>query len=189
MQGAASATRSTQLWTWYACLRYIYPLNPCHVLITCLVLRTVYCEGCVVDMFQEGEKIKCQECHISDPRGFPKVCLVLEQLLEENYPEEYNSRRSGIQKSIAHTSKRSKFLCSKESMNHLYTETHSFYNHFILACYEDIQSSHKEGPSLSGENNNDLPWWANPASNVHIGAGCDCCGVSSIHDSKQIVYY
>ncbi|XP_013622701.1 PREDICTED: E3 ubiquitin-protein ligase PRT1-like [Brassica oleracea var. oleracea] len=110
----------------------------------------VYCEGCVVDMFQEGEKIKCQECHISDPRGFPKVCLVLEQLLEENYPEEYNSRRSGIQKSIAHTSKR------------------------------NIQSSHKEGPSLSGENNNDLPWWANPASNVHIGAGCDCCGVYPI---------
>ncbi|KAJ4897570.1 E3 ubiquitin-protein ligase PRT1 [Raphanus sativus] len=110
----------------------------------------VYCEGCVVDMFQEGEKIKCQECHISDPRGFPKVCLVLEQLLEENFPQEYNSRRSGIQKSIPQTSK------------------------------GNSQSSHKEGPSVSGENNNDLPWWANPASNVHIGAGCDCCGVYPI---------
>ncbi|KAF8119049.1 hypothetical protein N665_0001s0105 [Sinapis alba] len=111
----------------------------------------VYCEGCVVDMYQESEKIKCQECHISDPRGFPKVCLVLEQLLEENFPEEYNSRRrSGIQKSLPHTSK------------------------------GNIQSSHKEGPSLSGANNNDLPWWANPASNVHIGAGCDCCGVYPI---------
>ncbi|KAL1190579.1 E3 ubiquitin-protein ligase PRT1 [Cardamine amara subsp. amara] len=65
----------------------------------------VYCEGCVVDMAEESEKIKCQECHVYDPRGFPKVCLVLDQLLEENFPEEYNSRRSGIQKAHAHTSK------------------------------------------------------------------------------------
>ncbi|CAH8302072.1 unnamed protein product [Eruca vesicaria subsp. sativa] len=115
--------------------------------ITCLVLLTVYCEGCVVDMSQESEKIKCQACHISDSRGFPKVCLVLEQLLEENFPEEYNSRKSGIQKTLAHT------------------------------CKGNIQSSRKEGPSLSGANNNDLPWWENPASIVHIGAGCDCCGV------------
>lgn len=68
----------------------------------------MYCEGCVVDMAEESEKIKCQECHVCDPRGFPKVCLVLEQLLEENFPEEYNSRKSGIQKTLAHNSKGSK---------------------------------------------------------------------------------
>uniref|UniRef100_A0A1J3IHT4 E3 ubiquitin-protein ligase PRT1 n=1 Tax=Noccaea caerulescens TaxID=107243 RepID=A0A1J3IHT4_NOCCA len=110
----------------------------------------VYCEGCVVDMAGESEKIRCQECHVCDPRGFPKVCLVLEQLLEENFPEEYNSRKSGIQKTPAHNSK------------------------------GNVQSYHKEGPSLSENNSNDIPWWANPASNVHIGAGCDCCGVYPI---------
>ncbi|CAN8268578.1 unnamed protein product [Cochlearia groenlandica] len=110
----------------------------------------VYCEGCVVDMSEENEKIKCQECHVCDPRGFPKVCLVLEQLLEENFPEEYNSRRSGVQKTPPRNSK-------------------------------DFQNYHKEGPSLSDDNNNnDIPWWANPASNVHIGAGCDACGVYPI---------
>ncbi|ESQ37129.1 hypothetical protein EUTSA_v100025931mg [Eutrema salsugineum] len=111
----------------------------------------VYCEGCVVDMAEESEKIKCQECHVCDPRGFPKVCLVLEQLLVENFPEEYNSRRSGIQKTLAHNSK------------------------------GNVQSYHKEGTSLSDNNNdNGLPWWPNPGSNVHIGAGCDSCGVYPI---------
>jgi len=68
----------------------------------------VYCEGCVVDMAEESEKIKCQECNVCDPRGFPKVCLILEQLLEENFPEEYNSRSSKVQKTLAHNSKGSK---------------------------------------------------------------------------------
>lgn len=70
----------------------------------------MYCEGCLVDMAEKSEKIRCQECNVCDPRGFPKVCLILEQLLEENFPEEYNSRRSGIQKTLAHNSKGSKYL-------------------------------------------------------------------------------
>ncbi|KAL9292624.1 E3 ubiquitin-protein ligase PRT1 [Arabidopsis thaliana] len=110
----------------------------------------VYCEGCVADMAEESEKIKCQECNVCDPRGFPKVCLILEQLLEENFPEEYNSRSSKVQKTLAHNSK------------------------------GNIQSYLKEGPSLSNDNNNDDPWLANPGSNVHFGAGCDSCGVYPI---------
>ncbi|XP_010513757.1 PREDICTED: E3 ubiquitin-protein ligase PRT1-like [Camelina sativa] len=111
----------------------------------------VYCEGCVVDMAEESEKIKCQECNVCDPRGFPKVCLILEQLLVENFPDEYNSRRSGgIQKTLAHNSK------------------------------GNYQNYLKEGPSLSNDNNSDIPWLANPGSNVHIGAGCDSCGVFPI---------
>ncbi|XP_006297663.2 E3 ubiquitin-protein ligase PRT1 isoform X1 [Capsella rubella] len=111
----------------------------------------VYCEGCVVDMAEESEKIKCQECNVRDPRGFPKVCLILEQLMEENFPEEYNSRRSGgIQKTLAHNSK-------GNDQNHL-----------------------KEGPSFSNDNNDDMLWLPNPESNVHYGAGCDSCGVYPI---------
>ncbi|KAF8113196.1 hypothetical protein N665_0054s0014 [Sinapis alba] len=107
----------------------------------------VYCEGCVVDMMdQEREKIKCKECHVCDPRRFPKVCLAFEQFLEENFPEEYISRRSGIQKTLA-----------------------------------NIQSYRKGGTSSSDENNNnDRPWWASPAPNVHVGTGCDSCGVYPI---------
>ncbi|XP_056866274.1 E3 ubiquitin-protein ligase PRT1-like isoform X2 [Raphanus sativus] len=107
----------------------------------------VYCEGCVVDMMdQESAKIKCKECHVCDPRRFPKVCLALQQFLEENFPEEYTSRESGIQKTLG-----------------------------------NFQSYRKEGTSSSDENNNnDLPWWASPASNVHVGTGCDSCGVFPI---------
>ncbi|CAH8385271.1 unnamed protein product [Eruca vesicaria subsp. sativa] len=111
----------------------------------------VYCEGCVVDMMdQESEKIKCKECHVCDPRRFPKVCLALEQLLEENFPDEYNSRTSGIQKTLAHDS------------------------------IGNFQNYHKEATSSSDNNNNGLPRWANPACNVHIGVGCDSCGVYPI---------
>ncbi|ESQ37127.1 hypothetical protein EUTSA_v10002569mg [Eutrema salsugineum] len=110
----------------------------------------VYCEGCVVDMAEESEMIKCQDCHVCDPRGFPKVCLVLEQLLEENFPEEYNSRRSGIQKTLAHNGK------------------------------GNIQSCHKDGTSLSDSDDDDIPWWANSASTVHVYVGCDSCGVYPI---------
>lgn len=116
----------------------------------------VYCEGCVVDMMdQESEKIKCKECHVCDPRRFPKVCLALEQFLEENFPEEYISRRSGIQKTLAHDSK------------------------------GNFQKYYKEGTSSSDENNNNsLPRWANPACNVHIGVGCDSCGVYPIEGER-----
>ncbi|CAH8385268.1 unnamed protein product [Eruca vesicaria subsp. sativa] len=107
----------------------------------------VYCEGCVVDMMdKESEKIKCKECHVCDPRRYLKICWALEQFLEENFPEEYYSRKSGIQETLA-----------------------------------NIQSYHNEGKSSSEENNNNNPpWWASPASNVHVGTGCDSCGVYPI---------
>ena len=36
------------------------------------------------------EKLRCQVCPSPPhPRGFPKVCLVLDQFLEEQFPEEY----------------------------------------------------------------------------------------------------
>ncbi|CAN8270556.1 unnamed protein product [Cochlearia groenlandica] len=117
----------------------------------------VYCQGCVVDMAEEREKIKCLECNVCHPRGFPKVCLVLEQFLEESFPEEYNTRRSKIQKTLAKTSNRS------------------------------LQSVHKEGTSISvNNNNNDLPWQANPRSYVHIGVGCDSCGAYPIVGDRYV---
>ncbi|CAH2052630.1 unnamed protein product [Thlaspi arvense] len=131
----------------------------------------VYCEGCVVDMVGESEKIRCQECHICDPREFPKVCLFLEQLLVENFPEEYDLRKSGIHKTLAHYSK------------------------------GNSQSHHKEGTSLSEDNNNrnddsDVPYLVNPASYVHRGVGCDSCGVYPIigdryrcKDCKEMIGY
>ena len=99
-------------------------------IMSCVIPFAVYCEGCVVDMMdRESEKIKCKECHVCDPRRFPKVCLALEQFLEEYFPEEYSSRRSGIQKTLALDSKGSKLLLlhCENSMNHLCTqEIHSF---------------------------------------------------------------
>ena len=40
---------------------------------------------------------RCQVCQSPHPRGFPKVCLALDHLLEEQFPEEYAQRRDAVQ--------------------------------------------------------------------------------------------
>ncbi|XP_010532888.1 PREDICTED: E3 ubiquitin-protein ligase PRT1-like [Tarenaya hassleriana] len=108
----------------------------------------VYCKACIMNPIEENEKIRCQECQALDPRGFPKVCLVLEHFLKEIAPEEYTSRSNDTERKQIQNNTRSS------------------------------QTSHKGGPSLPSTN--DLLWWANPGSNVHIGAGCDSCGIYPI---------
>lgn len=55
----------------------------------------VYCETCITDL--SHEMFRCQVCQSPHPGGFPKVCLALDQYLEEQFPEEYTQRRDAIQ--------------------------------------------------------------------------------------------
>ncbi|XP_045828558.1 E3 ubiquitin-protein ligase PRT1-like [Trifolium pratense] len=57
----------------------------------------VYCETCITDL--PHEVLICQVCQSPHPGGFPKVCLALDQFLEEQFPEEYTLRRDAIQPS------------------------------------------------------------------------------------------
>ncbi|GAA0166570.1 hypothetical protein LIER_21696 [Lithospermum erythrorhizon] len=51
----------------------------------------VYCEFCIS---KSSDTIcKCPVCQSMHPRGFPKMCLVLEHFLEEEFPEEYRARK------------------------------------------------------------------------------------------------
>ncbi|XP_038877742.1 E3 ubiquitin-protein ligase PRT1 isoform X2 [Benincasa hispida] len=71
-----------------------------------------FCESCINS---QVETLECQVCQFVQPRGFPNVCLELDQFLKEQFPEEYSLRRDSIQlvlaKSIKHDSPIS---CSNE---------------------------------------------------------------------------
>ncbi|PWA93557.1 proteolysis 1 [Artemisia annua] len=56
----------------------------------------VFCEACVID--SSNESCRCPVCQSSHPKGFPKVCLVLEGFLEQHVSEEYAARRQTIDK-------------------------------------------------------------------------------------------
>ncbi|KAL0655825.1 hypothetical protein Bca4012_076409 [Brassica carinata] len=48
----------------------------------------------------------------------------------------------------------------------------------------NFQKYYKEGSSDENNNNNSLQRWANPACDVHIGVGCDSCGVYPIEGER-----
>ncbi|XP_058729346.1 E3 ubiquitin-protein ligase PRT1-like [Vicia villosa] len=55
----------------------------------------VHCQTCITDL--SLEMLRCKVCQSPHPRGFPKVCLALDQFLEKQFLEEYNQRRDAIQ--------------------------------------------------------------------------------------------
>lgn len=66
----------------------------CKQLLCCPVVLNcghVYCRGCV---FNQCEKFcRCPVCPLEQPNGYLNTCLVLEHFLEEQFPEEYASRK------------------------------------------------------------------------------------------------
>lgn len=58
---------------------------------SCL-LSAVYCEGCIVN--QCDKLCRCPACQMEHPNGYPNVFLVLDHFLEEQFPEEYASRKN-----------------------------------------------------------------------------------------------
>ncbi|KAI3839902.1 hypothetical protein MKX03_025167 [Papaver bracteatum] len=54
-----------------------------------------YCESCLE--VPENEALSCQLCQFPHPNGFPKVCLVFDNFLEREFPQEYARRREDVQ--------------------------------------------------------------------------------------------
>lgn len=73
-----------------------------------------FCESCINS---QVEILECEVCQFLQPKGFPNVCLELDQFLKEQFPEEYSLRRDSVQlelelaKSIKHDNPTS---CSNE---------------------------------------------------------------------------
>ncbi|KAH8522558.1 hypothetical protein Peur_041069 [Populus x canadensis] len=97
----------------------------------------VYCESCIIIPVQGIPR--CQFCQSLHPNGFPGVCLVLENFLEEHFSEIYAGRREG--------STQAQQLATRSS-----SVPSKVYSSWIFG----------NGPK------------------VHIGVGCDSCGMSPI---------
>ncbi|KAL0435489.1 UNVERIFIED_CONTAM: E3 ubiquitin-protein ligase PRT1 [Sesamum radiatum] len=84
----------------------------------------------------------------------PKVCLEFDHFLEEQFPKEYGSRKEALQMKHTPSLSESPSTCSSEAGKESF--------HFSFSSGEDP-----------------LPWW-NASSKVHIGVGCDACGMYPI---------
>ncbi|KAL5862136.1 hypothetical protein ACOSQ3_003421 [Xanthoceras sorbifolium] len=113
----------------------------------------VYCETCIIK--PTDKQIRCQICRCLNPLGCPKVCLELDHFLEEQFSKEYASRKDAIQPKEVQLNRESATTCSIEAGK----------LGFIASLLRTGQR---------------LPMWADPHSKVHIGVGCDYCGMCPI---------
>lgn len=65
-----------------------------HSLYFSFFVFLVYCETCIIT--PTVQQLKCEVCQCLNPNGFPKVCLELDQFLEEQFSKEYALRRGVI---------------------------------------------------------------------------------------------
>ncbi|XP_047081938.1 E3 ubiquitin-protein ligase PRT1-like [Lolium rigidum] len=110
----------------------------------------VYCVSCLPSLGDEA--LKCQVCGGLHPGGFPNVCLDLDHFLEEYFPSEYESRRNKL-----------------KPENSQYNPEGSSSG---TSCSKDNMDRQAKGGTNVQKNLN--------LSNVHIGVGCDSCGVCPI---------
>lgn len=111
----------------------------------------VYCETCIIT--PTVQQLKCEVCRCLNPNGFPKVCLELDQFLEEQFSKEYALRRDVI-------------------LNH----------EFATMC---SMGAGKSGfISSSGAKGEHSSWLADAHSKVHVGVGCDSCGMYPIFGDR-----
>ncbi|XP_028780967.1 E3 ubiquitin-protein ligase PRT1-like [Neltuma alba] len=102
----------------------------------------VYCESCIKN--SADEMLICQICQLPHPRGFPKVCLELDNFIKEEFPEEYAKQRDAVQ------------------LRHINDKP-------------DTPSC-----SLNNDGGGRAALWSDPHSKVHVGVGCDFCGMFPI---------
>ncbi|KAI3880387.1 hypothetical protein MKX03_020868 [Papaver bracteatum] len=112
-----------------------------------------YCESCLE--VPENEALSCQLCQFPHPNGFPKVCLVLDNFLEREFPQEYARRREDVQH---------KPVPSQQGTA-------------SSAC---TASSKKDGPLSSKISQYYSEWMSGAGPDIHFGAGCDYCGMCPI---------
>ncbi|KAJ8430085.1 hypothetical protein Cgig2_008532 [Carnegiea gigantea] len=140
-----------------------------------MVSRTdvlLYCESCLV--VPEDEVIICSACESPHPGQVPKVCLEFSNFLEEKFPEEYAVQRKNVER------KQLQFRPNNPSACMFCLST----DHLFFCCYLESSNSMKSTKKdifkafLSGEDF--IPWWNEHGSKVHIGVGCDYCGMYPI---------
>ncbi|KAK6141672.1 hypothetical protein DH2020_024581 [Rehmannia glutinosa] len=117
-----------------------------------LYICPAFCVCCIV--LQTNEMLKCEVCQSLHPGDIPKVCLEFDHFLEEQFPREYELRRGTLQMKQEQLSSEVPSTCSSEAGKESF--------HFSFSSGEDP-----------------LPWW-NASSKVHIGVGCDSCGMYPI---------
>lgn len=109
----------------------------------------VYCKSCIGTL--EEKALRCQLCQSLHPKGFLKVCLELNHLLEKRFPKEYASRREALQ----------------------------------IKPFHGQRGEGQEGKQQCSQSPSPQSWncfsrFGERGSNVHIGVGCDYCGMYPI---------
>ncbi|KAF2296441.1 hypothetical protein GH714_038018 [Hevea brasiliensis] len=113
-----------------------------------------YCEACILASVDKG--LKCQTCQSLHPTGFLEVCLELDHFVEKQFPKEYALRRDFVQLKQACIEVEKQTTCSRRASKKISL----------------ISSVPKEEHLLQGANPTELK--------VHIGVGCDSCGMYPI---------
>ncbi|XP_057534826.1 E3 ubiquitin-protein ligase PRT1 [Amaranthus tricolor] len=99
----------------------------------------------------EDGNIVCKVCECPQPRGCPNVCLEFNNIIEERFPKEYATRRGSTEQKQSHFQQK------------------------------NPSNSAKRVPFIPSRRSEDfIPWWNEHASKVHVGVGCDCCGMYPI---------
>lgn len=115
----------------------------------------VYCEACIV--VPEDDVIICKVCECPHPSDCPNVCVEFNNFLEERFPKEYAVRRENVEQ------KRERFQHKNPS-----------------SCSGSKKSSKKGLHTPPRSSEDFVPWWNEHSSKVHVGAGCDYCGMYPI---------
>lgn len=111
----------------------------------------VYCETCV--SIPADAKLRCQICLSSHPKGIPKVCLELHHFLETQFPTEYELRKNTI-----------KQVDSQQE----------------LPIIRSAEGSRQSGHFSFSSDERFYPSWVDGTVHVHVGFGCDFCGMYPI---------
>ncbi|KAL8055391.1 hypothetical protein ABFS82_04G052200 [Erythranthe guttata] len=111
-----------------------------------------FCVCCIG--LKTNEMLKCEVCQSPHPGDIPKVCLEFDHFLEEQFPKEYGLRRATLQMKQEEFPSETRSTCSSEA------DKGNF--HFSFTSGDDP-----------------LPLW-DSSSKVHIGVGCDSCGMYPI---------
>ncbi|KAJ3690098.1 hypothetical protein LUZ61_019262 [Rhynchospora tenuis] len=112
----------------------------------------VYCEACLSSMARE--RVECKVCGAPHPGQFPNVCLDLDHFLEENFPDEYASRRQSA-------------MVKKSQHQH-----------------GNASSSSAQGSGKSKKKADSNLFLGEERYDIHVGVGCDCCGLYPIKGKR-----
>lgn len=112
----------------------------------------VYCESCLTPV---NGPIKCQVCQSPHPRGFPKVFLNLDHFIKGCFTKEYEARKRTVE-----------------------LKQVQFPREIQPNGSNKVSENGVQFPTLSDESL--LRCCADNGSKIHVGAGCDYCGMFPI---------